>query len=161
MIEPYFLEPSLIGHSSYVVARDRELGEMRTFKLERITRAEQTTHSYAIPADFDINRHLARAWGIYNSGEPVEVRLRFHPPAAARVRETIWHPSQQLTDAGKGTLEMTVTVAGTVEITPWILGWGDSVEVLAPAGLRQRIGESGARMAALNAPAGTRRRRAG
>jgi len=161
MIEPYFLEPSLIGRSSYVVARDRGLGEMRTFKLERIARAEQTTQSYAIPADFDINRHLARAWGIYNSGEPVEVRLLFYPPAAARVRETIWHPSQQLTDAGKGTLEMTVTVAGTVEITPWILGWGESVEVVAPAALRQRIAEVGAGMAALNAPARPRRRRSG
>jgi proteasome accessory factor B len=159
LIEPYFLEPSLIGRSTYVVARDRELGEMRTFKLERIARAEQTTHSYAIPADFDINRHLARAWGIYNSGEPVEVRLRFYPPAAARVRETIWHPSQQLTDAARGTVEMTVTVAGTVEITPWILGWGDSVEVVAPAGLRQRIAESGAKVAALNAPARATRRR--
>jgi predicted DNA-binding transcriptional regulator YafY len=132
---------------------------MRTFKLERIARAEQTTHSYAIPADFDINRHLARAWGIYNSGEPVEVRLRFYPPAAARVRETIWHPSQQLTDAARGSVEMTVTVAGTVEITPWILGWGDSVEVVAPAGLRQRIAESGAKVAALNAPARATRRR--
>jgi predicted DNA-binding transcriptional regulator YafY len=159
VIEPYFLEPSLIGHSSYVVARDRELGEMRTFKLERIGRAEQMAESYKIPADFDINRHLARAWGIFNSGEPVEVRLRFVPPAAARVRETIWHPSQELVDAGKGAVEMTVTVAGTVEITPWILGWGDSVEVLSPVELRERIAQAGARMASLNAGAVKRRRR--
>ena len=159
LIEPYFLEPSLIGRSSYVVARDRELGEMRTFKLERIVRAEQTADSYSIPADFDINRHLQRAWGIYNSGEPVEVRLRFFPPAAARVRETIWHPSQQLRDGAKGTVEMTVTVAGTVEITPWVLGWGDSVEVIAPAELRRQIADSGNRMAVRNAAAPSRRRK--
>jgi len=79
------------------------------------------------------------------------VQLRFFPPAAARVRETIWHPSQRLSDAGKGAVLMRVTVAGTVEIAPWILGWGDSVEVLAPADLRQRIAEAGAKMAALNA----------
>lgn len=149
-IEPYFLEPSLIGHSSYVVARDRELGEMRTFKLERIVRAEQTAETYRIPADFDINRHLARAWGIFNSGEPVEVRLRFFAPAAARVRETIWHPSQQLTDGPGGQVDMRVTVAGTLEIAPWILGWGDAVEVLAPLELRQRIADAGSRMAVLN-----------
>ena len=150
-IEPYFLEPTLIGHGTYVVARDSELGEMRTFKLERISRAEQTTESYTIPGDFDINRHLARAWGIYNSGEPVEVRLRFYPPAAARVRETVWHPSQRLAEAKKGAVDMTVTVAGTVEITPWILGWGESVEVIAPLALRQAIADSGAQMAARNA----------
>ncbi|TMC31438.1 MAG: WYL domain-containing protein, partial [Chloroflexi bacterium] len=93
VIEPYFLEPSLIGHGSYVVARDRGLGEMRTFKLERITRAEQSSDTYQIPGDFDISRYLAGAWGIFHSGEPVEVRLRFYPPAAARVKESIWHPS--------------------------------------------------------------------
>ncbi len=150
VIEPYFLEPSLIGHSSYVVARDRGVGEMRTFKLERITRAEQTSETYQIPSDFDINRYLAGAWGIFHSGEPVEVRLRFYPPAAARVKESIWHPSQRLRDDKKGAVNMTVTVAGTVEITPWILGWGDAVEVLSPAGLREKIAATGGKMAERN-----------
>jgi len=77
-------------------------------------------------------------------------RLRFFSPAAARVRETIWHPSQQLTDGPDGQVDMRVTVAGTVEIAPWILGWGDAVEVLAPLELRQRIADAGTRMAALN-----------
>jgi predicted DNA-binding transcriptional regulator YafY len=150
VIEPYFLEPSLIGHSSYVVARDRGLGEMRTFKLERITRAEQSSETYQIPGDFDINRYLAGAWGIFHSGEPVEVRLRFFPPAAARVKESIWHPSQQLSEDRKGVVTMTVTVAGTVEITPWILGWGDAVEVLAPRDLRDKIAATGQKMGERN-----------
>lgn len=154
VIEPYFLEPSLIGHSSYVVARDRELGEMRTFKLERITRAEAMTQTYQIPKEFDISRYLARAWGIFHSGEPVEVKLRFYPPAAARVKESIWHPSQELTEGSGGSVEMRVTVAGTVEITPWILGWGDAVEVLAPADLRDNVARIGAGMAARNAFSG-------
>ena len=150
VIEPYFLEPSLIGHSTYVVARDRGRGEMRTFKLERISRAEQTSETYQIPSDFDINRYLAGAWGIFHSGEPVEVRLRFYPPAAARVKESIWHPSQRLTEDRKGVVTLTVTVAGTVEITPWILGWGDVVEVLAPQELREKIGATGLKMGERN-----------
>jgi predicted DNA-binding transcriptional regulator YafY len=150
LIEPYFLEPSLIGHGSYVVARDRGLGEMRTFKLERITRAEQTSEAYQIPSEFDISKYLAGAWGIFHSGEPVEVRLRFYPPAAARVKESIWHPSQQLTEDRKGVVSLTVTVAGTVEITPWILGWGDAVEVVSPADLREKIAVTGAKMAERN-----------
>jgi len=150
VIEPYFLEPSLIGHSSYVVARDRGLREMRTFKLERITRAEQTPETYQIPADFDISRYLAGAWGIFHSGEPVEVRLRFYPPAAARVKESIWHPSQRLSEDKNGAVNLTVTVAGTVEITPWILGWGEAVEVLSPADLREKIAAAGMKMGERN-----------
>jgi predicted DNA-binding transcriptional regulator YafY len=152
-IEPYFLEPLLIGHGAYVVAKDRGLGQMRTFKLERIARAELTAEAYSIPAEFEIGSYLARAWGIFHSGEPVEVRLRFLPSAAGRVRESIWHPSQRLEDLPDGGVEMSVTVAGTVEITPWILGWGDAVEVLAPADLRQRVAEIGQTMAERNATA--------
>jgi len=162
VIEPYFLEPSLIGHSSYVVARDRGLGEMRTFKLVRITRVEPMSDTYQIPASFDINEYLAGAWGIFHSGEPVEVRLRFYPPASARVKESIWHPSQRLNDGPKGALDMTVTVTGTVEITPWILGWGEAVEVLAPLDLRDKIAGMGAKMAERNSAGAeqlTRRRR--
>jgi predicted DNA-binding transcriptional regulator YafY len=132
------------------VARDRGLKEMRTFKLERITRAEQMAETYQIPAEFDVNKYLAGAWGIFHSGEPVEVRLRFYPPAAARVKESIWHPSQALSEGPKGSVNMTVTVTGTLEITPWILGWGEAVEVLAPADLRKKIRDVGTKMAVRN-----------
>jgi predicted DNA-binding transcriptional regulator YafY len=144
-----------------VVARDRGLKEMRTFKLERITRAEPMPETYQIPEEFDVNKYLAGAWGIFHSGEPVEVRLRFYPPAAARVKESIWHPSQSLSDGPKGSVNMTVTVTGTVEITPWILGWGDAVEVLAPTDLRKKIGEVGTKMAARNQDQGGGRKKGG
>jgi proteasome accessory factor B len=154
LIEPYFLEPSQIGHSLYVVARDRGVGEMRTFKVERIAKAELMADTYRIPPDFDINAYLSQAWGIFHSGEPVQVRLRFFPPAAARVQESTWHPSQQLRPLSDGSLEMSVTVAGTVEITPWILGWGETVEVLDPAELRGRIAEIGRALTSRHAGVG-------
>jgi predicted DNA-binding transcriptional regulator YafY len=127
---------------------------MRTFKVERIARAELTADTYQIPPDFDINTYLSRAWGIFHSGEPVEVRLRFFPPAAARVTESTWHPSQRLRPLADGSLEMSVTVAGTVEITPWILGWGETVEVLEPPELRSRIVEIGRALAERHAGVG-------
>jgi hypothetical protein len=46
---------------------------------------------------------------------------------------------------------MTVTVTGTVEIAPWILGWGDAVEVIAPRELRKKIADAGAKMSTRNA----------
>jgi len=45
---------------------------------------------------------------------------------------------------------MTVTVTGTLEITPWILGWGEAVEVFAPTELRKKISNIGVKMAGRN-----------
>jgi predicted DNA-binding transcriptional regulator YafY len=42
-------------------------------------------------------------------------------------------------------------VAGIVEIRPWILSWGDAVEVLAPAALRDVVA-SAVRSAAARYP---------
>ena len=41
-----------------------------------------------------------------------------------------------------GGVELAVTVAGTVEIRPWILSWGDGVEVLEPPELRDAVAAS-------------------
>jgi proteasome accessory factor B len=47
-----------------------------------------------------------------------------------------------------GSLEWRATVAGTIEIRLWILSWGDDVEVVAPAGLRDDVAATHARAAA-------------
>ena len=47
---------------------------------------------------------------------------------------------------------MKVTVAGIVEIRPWILSWGDGVEVLEPAELREAVAGAVHRAAELYAP---------
>ena len=47
-----------------------------------------------------------------------------------------------------GRVELTVTVAGIVEIRPWILSWGDGVEVLEPEELRASVSAAVRRAAA-------------
>jgi predicted DNA-binding transcriptional regulator YafY len=61
---------------------------------------------------------------------------------AHRVREAVWHRSQRVTELPDGRVELTVTVAGIVEIRPWILSWGDGVEVLEPPELREAVARS-------------------
>jgi proteasome accessory factor B len=61
------------------------------------------------------------------------------PTAAARARESHWHPSQREQVNADGTVDLTFEVGGLREITPWILGWGGAVEVLAPVELRRRV----------------------
>jgi predicted DNA-binding transcriptional regulator YafY len=140
-VRPYFLEPDAAGRSVYLIGFDETVGAMRTYKVERIRSSTLTADRYQIPDDFDPDRWLAHSWGIWSSDttEVAEVQLRFDASVAHRVRESIWHRSQQLTELSDGRIEMRLSVAGIVEIRPWILSWGDAVEVLEPPALREVV----------------------
>ena len=140
-VHPYFLEPDAALRSVYLIAHDETARAMRTYKVERIRSATLTADRYEIPDDFDPDRWLASSWGIWapDSTPPVRIRLRFAREIAHRVREAVWHRSQTLTELPDGGVELEVTVNGIVEIRPWILSWGDGVEVLEPPELRDSV----------------------
>jgi predicted DNA-binding transcriptional regulator YafY len=143
-VQPYFLEPDAARRSVYLIGFDEPAGAMRTYKVERIRSATLTQDRYELPEDFDPDRWLANSWGIWSSdGTPtVRVRLRFDASVAHRVREAVWHRSQELVELDGGGVELAVTVAGIVEIRPWVLSWGDGVEVLEPPELRDAVAAS-------------------
>ncbi|HEU5090815.1 MAG TPA: WYL domain-containing protein, partial [Roseiflexaceae bacterium] len=147
---PYFLEVSRSEPASYMIAYDALRDALRTFKLERIVEAEMLDESYAIPESFDPYTHLASAWGVVDDAE-VEVRLRFSPAVASRVKESTWHHSQRVADLPDGGCEITMQVGGTREMRSWVLGWGAEVEVLAPEHLRRELREHAERMLAMYA----------
>jgi len=149
---PYFIEPYAVGRTSHVIGWRKPPGKVRTFKIERIQRIEmvQPPRSYTIPADFDPREQLADAWGIwYTEADPVEVVLRFHPRVAHRVRETQWHPSEQVERQADGSLLWRARVAEPQEMLPWIRGWGADVEVMAPEELRDTLVKEAHKMALL------------
>ena len=133
-VQPYALEPDAALRSVYLIGFDEPANAMRTYKVERIQSATLTQDRYEIPDGFDPDRWLANSWGIWSSDStpPERVRLRFDASVAHRVREAVWHRSQELTELDGGGVELAVTVAGIIEIRPWILSWGDGVEVLEP-----------------------------
>lgn len=148
IIEPYFLEVSRSEPAAYVIGFDRLRNDLRTFKIERIEEAIVLNEHYQIPPEFDPYQHLDSAWGVIND-ERVLVRLRFSAEAASRVRESVWHHSQQLRDCTDGGCELQLTVGGTREIRSWVLGWGADVEVVEPAELRAEVAAHAQRMLAL------------
>jgi CRISPR-associated endonuclease/helicase Cas3 len=143
---PYFIEPYAVGQTSHVIGWREPPGALRTFKIERIQRAEVIAppRPYTIPGDFDPRETLADAWGIwYTEAEPVEVALRFHPRVAQRVKETRWHRSERVEEQPDGSLVWRAEVAEPQEMLPWIRGWGADVVVEDPKELRESVtGES-------------------
>lgn len=138
--EPYLLETVPASRAVYAIGRATPPGELRVLKLERVRTVETTDETFAAPDLAPILDRLSTAWGVWlGSGHPVDVTLRFAAEVAPRVRETRWHPSQRLTANPDGTLDLSLTVASTVELLPWILGWGRHCRVLAPQGLAEQV----------------------
>ncbi len=138
----YLVVPYAVGQTVQVIGQCAGEDHLRTLRVDRILEATLTADAYRIPADVEVSEMLKGAWGIwYSDAEPVEVVLRFSAAVAHRVRETVWHASQQIEDLPGGALEWRARISEPREMVPWIRGWGADVEVLAPAELRQRIRE--------------------
>jgi predicted DNA-binding transcriptional regulator YafY len=139
IVHPYLLEPSLETHALYLIGHDETRNALRTFKVERILDLAVTPRTFEPPAPGALERALRRAWDIIADQPETSVVLRFSPGVAGRVREATWHPTQRVEEAPDGSLAWRGRVAGTIEIRLWILSWGDDVEVLEPAELRDDI----------------------
>jgi len=138
-VRPYLIEPSLQTHALYLIGHDETRDAIRTFKIERIVDLALAPETFEEPDAAAFEALIPRAWDIIADQPPVEVVLRFRPAVAARVGEATWHPSQHVTADADGSLLWRATVAGTIEIRLWILSWGDEVEVLEPATLRDDV----------------------
>jgi proteasome accessory factor B len=149
VVWPLFLEPSAIGHSCYLIAHDEKSKAIRSFKVERIKAIKLLEQRFDPPLGFSVGNHLANAWTIWSSSQPVDVELLFSANVADRVLETNWHPSQVVEKRADGKVRVRLTVASTVEIRHWILGWGDEVEVVKPLELREEMKEVARAMVAI------------
>lgn len=137
LIAPYALEPTQSG--IYLIGFDETVGDLRTFKLDRLEKAEVQDSSFVVPDAFDLEKHLASCWSIMAGDKLEEVVLRFTPAITSRVRERQWHASQKLEPTPEGGCILRVYVAEPKEMQPWIRSWGSQVELLEPAWLREQI----------------------
>ncbi len=131
----------------YLFGWDTDREALRTFALSRMTGLEVTTRRFRPPADFDLAKTLAGAFGVH-SGEPgreILVEIRFDAWAARLIRERTWHPTQSLRPDGEGVI-LTLRLSGLDEIHRWVLSWGEHAEVLKPMDLHQRVRESAAQI---------------
>ena len=122
----------VLGHSSLHKS-------VRTFKLNRIKELEITDKCFSDGEKFDLYEYLGRAWSMIPEGRLYNIKLRFLPKVANNVTEVQWHSTQTVTYNSDGSANVEFRVDGLGEITWWILGYGDQVQVLAPRALRKRV----------------------
>jgi predicted DNA-binding transcriptional regulator YafY len=121
----------------YLLGYVPEYKDVRTFAVDRIASVsldKQTfTPTRAIPDDV-----FGNSLGV-NTGPPSHVEVEFDKRVAPYVRARVWHPSQSLRDAADGSVVLALDVCNDLALRSWILGWGPSARVLAPATLAADI----------------------
>lgn len=140
MIDPYFIETSIIGGSIYVLAFCHLKKVIRAFKFERlIGDVIIQKDTFKVPADFNAIEYLSSAWGIHFDNEPETVKLHFKRRIDALVMENRFHPLQSFETQSDGSAIITLKVRDKLHLIYSIMGLGGLVEVLEPQGLRNQI----------------------
>lgn len=139
----YTLQPyGLVWHKSalYLIARAPHHGEVRHYRVDRVTAADLTNRRFERPADFDLREHFRAAFGVYRGdGRLQRIRVQFLPAVARYVQEARWHPSQRLTPQRDGSLVAEFELDETEEIKRWILSFGVNAVVEGPTGLVEEM----------------------
>ncbi|MBL7102444.1 MAG: transcriptional regulator [Desulfobacteraceae bacterium] len=122
----------------YLIGLCHIRNEVRIFALDRIKMLHQTKETFEVPEDFSMEKFTGPSFGVYQ-GEPVHIKVWFHPDVAGYIKEKIWHESQQIHQQSDGSIIFEAQVAGTDEIRFWIMTWGSKAVVLEPESLREQI----------------------
>ena len=134
----------------YVLGYSSLHKSVRTFKLNRIKELKTSEQCFLGGENFNLQDYLGKAWSMIPEGRIYNVKLRFLPRVANNVTEVQWHSTQEVTRNSDGSATVEFRVDGLGEITWWILGYGDQVQVLAPRALRKRVLETAKEMVKLN-----------
>ena len=143
-LNPYYLVYS--AQSWYAIGESSFHKAVHTLELNNITQLSPLDRYFAEDEKFDLREYFGYAWSLLREGQIYEVELKFCPGIASDVAEVQWHETQTASFEDDGSVVLKFRVDGLNEITWWILGYGDQVEVRAPKALRQRIAQIASRI---------------
>lgn len=135
-IDPYHVW--FMAGTIYIVAHCHERKQIRTFVLDRIAKARLTEDHFEVPLDFSMEEFAEGKFRVVG-GKAALVRIRFDSYIAHYVKERVWHPSQRLVDQKDGSVILSMTVEGMIEVRSWVMSFGSHAEVLEPEEFRKDI----------------------
>ena len=126
------------GAVIYLVAATDDAG-IRILALHRIRWASVLDIPVNVPAGFCLARYIAEgAFGFPKNDEKIRLVARFTAAAASHLRETALAEDQELAEEGDAVC-VRATVIDSPQLRWWLMGFGDQVEVLEPASLREEF----------------------
>jgi predicted DNA-binding transcriptional regulator YafY len=142
----------LKGGLAYLVCTFWQYTDLRQVVLHRMHHAELLEAPAIVPEGFDLDRYIQEGEFSYPVGEPIHLEAVFSRGAHLHLQDTPLSVDQVLTALDDERVLVHATVENTAELRWWLLGFGELVEVRAPADLREEFRARAAAMAAVYQP---------
>lgn len=138
LVDPFCLK--LYLRRWYVLARVEE-GQTRLFSLDRIRSVELTDERFALPADFDAERHFADVIGVtlVEDPQPRRIVVRAYGSEPFYLRDLPLHASQRLVAQTGAHADFEYRLAPTPDLVRLLMSRGASVRVLEPPELALQL----------------------
>jgi proteasome accessory factor C len=133
-IDPY----GIVHHAGewYVVGHCHKRGDVRTFRIDRISALATTGERFEPPAGFDLEAYRRERLYV-PSADSVTVRVRLDALAVTRIGAN-W-PVGEVTMNDDGSAELLVDCDGFEWVTSWVLGLGKHAYIAAPEEARAAV----------------------
>jgi predicted DNA-binding transcriptional regulator YafY len=139
-VEPLSLV--VFDHQFYLLARKPDQS-LYCYRFARMSAVESSTDGFAYPSKNEYNPRsvLEPGFGIHiaGSGPIEEVEILLSGPWANYAKSHRWHPTQQVTERGEGSVAVGVRVRLCREVETWVLGFGEHAAVVRPLALREAV----------------------
>jgi proteasome accessory factor C len=145
------VSPQRITHyreTWYLDAWDEERNGLRSFSVDKISRATLVNAAAFDVPEAELEEHYASAYGIFGGKADKVAVLRFTPEGARWVADEKWHPQQEAKWLPDGRYELRIPYREPRELVMDIMRQGKNVEVVAPEELRGHVQQELQRAAA-------------
>jgi predicted DNA-binding transcriptional regulator YafY len=139
----------LKGGIAYLVCTFWDYTDIRQVVLHRVQRAEMIEVPATVPEGFDLDRYIQEGEFSYPVGKPMCLEAVFSRDADLHLHDTPLSSDQVIAVLDHERVLLRATVENTAELRWWLLGFGELVEVLAPATLRDEFRDRAVAMAAM------------
>jgi predicted DNA-binding transcriptional regulator YafY len=113
--------------------------ELRTFALDRLTKAETAPGKHHRVSRQQREDFFASAYGIFTGSATHTAVIDFTGTAAREVSRETWHPKQEGKWLDEKTYRLTLPYGHSRELIMDILRWGEWAEVKKPKTLREEV----------------------
>lgn len=148
-VEPYALKE--FKNRWYLVAKDLVDNSIKTFGLDRLTELHITRTKFIYPNNFDVREKFRFFFGIISPNEllPDEIILSFDPDQGRFVKSLPLHSTQEIVLENEIEFRIKLKICITRDFVMELLSFGDSVKVIEPTSLIEKMKQIYAKASAL------------